>query len=76
VREEKRAQSGGGGADDGRIIHSDAQKNGGECVLHMCVCVRARVLREPPLIALAADRRHGGNIMGVPRTRKERRGPE
>ena len=63
MREEKRAQSGGGGADDGRIIHSDAQKNGGECVLHMRVCVCVRVLREPPLIALAADRRHGGNIL-------------
>ena len=32
-------------------------------MLHMRVCVCARVLREPPLIALAADRRHGGNIL-------------
>ena len=34
-----------------------------ESVCYTCVCVCARVLREPPLIALAADRRHGGNIL-------------
>ena len=39
VREEKRAQSGEGDADDGRIIHSDAQKKEGECALCVCVCV-------------------------------------
>ena len=39
VREGKRAQSSGDDVDDGRIIHSDAQKKGwGACV----VCVRAR----------------------------------
>ena len=51
-----------------------------ESVCCTCVRVHMRVLREPPLIALArlaADRRHGGNIVECHvRTRKERRGPE
>jgi hypothetical protein len=34
-----------------------------ESACYTCVCVHMRVLREPPLIALAADRRHGGNIL-------------
>ena len=37
-----------------------------ESVCYTCVRVHMRVLREPPLIALArlaADRRHGGNIV-------------
>ena len=48
VEEEKRARrvqparSGGDDVDDGRIIHSAAQKKGEERVCCVCVCARAR----------------------------------
>ena len=41
-REGKPARSGGDDVDDGRIIHSAAQKKGEERVCCVCVCARAR----------------------------------
>ena len=36
------ARSGGDDVDDGRIIHSDVQKTGGERVLCVCACATER----------------------------------
>ena len=44
MREGKPVRSGGDDVDDGRIIHSGAQKIGGERVLCVCVCDRAEVV--------------------------------
>ena len=55
AREGKPARSGGDGVDDGRIIHSDVQKAGGERVL--CVCGRDRAEEVGVLYeTLAAER--------------------
>ena len=52
--EGKPARSGGDDVDDGRIIHSAAQKKGEERVLCVCVCDRAR--RSETSSGLAAER--------------------
>ena len=74
--EGKPARSGGDDVDDGRIIHSAAQKKGEERVLCVCVCVRDR--EEAGSLGTRQSERSADwhRYSGALRTQKVRRGPE
>ena len=76
AREGKPARSGGDDVDDGRIIHSAAQKKGEERVLCVCVCVRDR--EEAGSLGTRQSERSADwhRYSGALRTQKVRRGPE